>query len=239
MKCSACGEQWFQLPDPDELIEDLEQQIEEDEGGASSSEEGSAETPVLDDEGADNKTSAPQEDIPEGVKPDNLERSKAPVIQDEGAGEKNIANLAGYGAAAFIFILAFALLVAMKDTVIRSWPASISFYHMIGLHAVAPGEDLVFDRIEVSVSEEFVTVDGLIINLSNESRMIPTLEARLKDGNAQDIAVWHIAPPQMDIGPESTVPFKAQHAMDASAGESLQIRFVLDGKAEHMTPVEK
>ncbi len=192
VKCSSCTEEWFQLPDPDELIEDIEKQME---------------------------------DIPESVKP-IPERSSVPVLQKDKP-EKGKGAPMAFAAASVVFILILAGLIFVKDTVTKAWPPSAAIYQMIGMKITVPGEGLVFDRTQVSVVGGKVLIEGLIINLTQQTHAIPMIEASLKDEFGNVKALWNIEPPQHELEPESTLPFMAQYEGAIADVESLHLRFVL------------
>lgn len=230
VKCSACEEEWFQLPDPDELLEDLEHEIEEtqDESPETDETPSEAQEDAAEDvnEGDDGlPDSILDEDIPDAVKP-IPETKSVPALQNEGAASKK-ASVIAYVAAAAIFLLISGALVFLKAPIVKSWPPSAALYEMAGMAVSVPGEGLVFDRVQISASRDVLNVEGLIINLKNEAQAIPMIEANLINTNGEMTGHWYIQPPAGMLNPEMTLPFKAQYQGDIQGIETVKLRFVL------------
>ncbi len=240
VKCSSCAEEWFQLPDPDELLEDLQHQIEDEGGGkpdndddfAQESDEEDSETGEETVEEEDDFKRFIEEDIPDAVKPIK-ENSKVPALQDK---NKKFSNAVAFGfaAATLVFVLILAALVFLKEQVVKAYLPAAALYEMAGMEIIVPGEGLVFDRVQISTTAEFVTIEGMVINLKSQAQQLPMIEAQLIDAQGDRIGKWFIEPPSGMLDPEATLPFKAQYEGDTRGIESVKLRFVLstDSSAE-------
>lgn len=224
VKCSSCAEEWFQLPDPDELIEDLEEQMEE---GGESQADTTTESSDSEEKGEEGvaQNAEPEnipEDIPEAVKPKPLKRAE-PIPEEPTDNRQAI----GFAAATGVFVLILGVLLLMKGPLVKAWPASAALYQMVGMDVKLVGEGLVFDRIQVDVSKDYVTVDGLIINLKSFEQGIPMLKAIIKDTKGEEVASWFIEVPEKTIESEGTLKFKAQYEGHFENIETVTLGFVL------------
>lgn len=198
VKCSNCAEEWFQLPDPDELIEDLEEHIEDIPESV--------------------KPLAEDDDMPlPAIRPHDEDEE-----EERGKGAPF-----AYAAAAGVFVVLLAVFVFMKDPIFKMWPASAALYQMMGMSLSVPGEGLVFDRVSVSHSDGKTIVEGFIINLTQTDQDVPFIEATLKDQFGGVLKTWMIEPPEKMLTPESTLPFKAMVDSDVENPESVGLRFIL------------
>jgi hypothetical protein len=211
VKCSKCSETWRQAPDPDELIDNLEQSIE---------------------------------DIPEAVKP-IPEGSSVPAVREEDevttdtkqatTGKTKAVSLT---AAAFIFILIYALLMLVKTPMTQSWPGSIALYNALGMSVQSPGHGVEFDRIYAEIGKDgHIKVEGFVLNLTSDKQTIPNINATIKDSHGEDLATWQIPAPQKSLEAEGSVEFKAEYSEKVKAAESLQLNFTL-GKVTAEAPIE-
>lgn len=189
------------MPDPDELIENLEAEIEE---------------------------------IPESVKP-IPEGSAVPALANmpEERGETRSAVLAGYICALLVFVVILVALLAMKQTLVKTWPPGAALYGLIGIEAKAPGEGLVFDRAKAEVTPTGrIIIEGSIINLINEDQILPVIEVSVRDQTGQEMKQLTIQPPFENMKAESTLPFKTSYKGDLSGADHVQLRFVLGASSQ-------
>jgi hypothetical protein len=210
VKCSKCAEVWHQIPDPDELIENLEKSIEEIPESVKPIPEGSSVPAVREDDEQD-------------------------TAKDKISGTTKAISLA---ASAFVFILIYILLMLVKTPLTQSWPASITLYKTLGMSVQTPGQGVEFDRIYAEISKDgHITVEGFVLNLTSNKQTIPTIEASLKDTNGEDLAVWQIPAPQATIDAEDSIAFDAAYKEKVKGAESLKLRFTL-GDATIESPID-
>lgn len=191
VKCSACGETWFQLPDPEELREDFESK---------------------------------PDDIPASIRP--VPRgSGLPVIKGEDDdGDQSSGMVGGAVAAALLFVLVTAVLVFQHDMVVRTWPPAHKLYDLVGIKATAPGDGLVFDKLEAHGSEQGISVSGTIINLTRGIVPVPVMHAELLDAHGAALASAFIEPPHNVVEAEASLPFTA-NIPDHDGAAQIHIRF--------------
>lgn len=202
VRCSACREVWFELPDLEELAEE------------------------------ENFDGPPIEDIPEGVKPlaeganvpsvyDQLE--EVPEVVSAG----NMGRIGGYGAAGFAFLIILGALLAMQSAIASAWPASNAFYQMLGYEPIIPGKGLIFDHLRVEKNNEVISVEGQIINLAKEEKHVPLIEASLRSEKGDILEKWIIEPPESHIKAEETIAFKANYVPHVKDAHDLLLWFTL------------
>lgn len=221
VKCSGCGEVWFQEPESEEVEENIdseeqeeEQELGEEEGGISI------------------------DDIPEAVKPVPEDSSESVVQDDEERQEITVGALGGYIAAGGMFVVILAGLLLMNGPVMERWPASSSFYKVFGFTMPVPGEGLVFDKVTAGASKEggsqkeTIALEGQIINLTNESQVVPMIEAGLRSKSGEILQHWFIDPPKKKMDAEETLPFKAEYEGTHEDSREVHIRFVLGAKSD-------
>ena len=194
VRCSACQTSWFEKPDPDELAQN------------------------------EKTDQQPLEDIPDGVKP-VPEGSNVPALAEEPddgslARKDRKVLIGGFVAALLFFTMIFSGVLAAKSSIISIWPESYVFYRALGLVDHVPGQGLIFDRLSAKQDNDLYVIEGHVINLTSNQRIVPLMEASLiaKDGTVRES--WIIEPPKRLIEKEETMAFRAQykpgHVDDAS-----------------------
>lgn len=226
VKCSSCGEIWFEEPDYDELAE---AQNEAEDGDQH--DEGETTSPPVPEFG----------DIPEGVKPDADED----FIQPEGEPPKEQKSrslktyILSYAAAACVFFLILGALMGVKSSILKIWPASAGLYKIFGVNIAVPGEGLVFDRVEIEATGAKVfKISGHVINLTSADQALPHIEANLRDREGKVLETWYIDTPESTVPAEADVKFTQNyHATHAEAHE-LFLRFALKKSKSIKTDVK-
>lgn len=221
MKCSNCGEVWFQLPDPDELIAELEEMdSESSEGG------------VEDNQDEQNADEAPLEDIPDAVKPLPDEEGPAEIIKEQKEGKKQPDNMVIVLLSAVVMMVLLASpLIAMKSAIMDSWPESIAFYDSMGMVDDLPGEGVIFDQMRADIQDNHFILSGQLINLTSNDKKLPLIEVTLKDQDGNAVAHHYIRPPEDILKAEATLPITAKYQVDnIEKLYDANIRFVLGGK---------
>ena len=217
VKCSNCGEVWYEEPDYDELAELQD--------GDESSEVAGAPAQEFDD-------------IPDGVKPDIeldfVDREEEP---EELPPVDLKTRIASYAAAACVFFVVLGLLLVVKSPMVRAWPASAALYQIMGMKIAVPGEGLVFDHVTVESAGkteggENIIISGQVINLTNEDQTLPAIEANLRHADGEIMETWIIDVPAKVVPAEADLKFMQNyHAAHDDANE-LFLRFALNGKAK-------
>ena len=238
VKCSSCGETWFEEPDPDELYDALEK-------------EASGEVPPLQDppetieenilpdigfsEDEDNEDEAQnqEEDIPDAVKPRN-EEGNVPALSDgetKGSSKKAQSIIVFLLSAFLMFLILIAPLIIFKTSIIKAWPDSIAFYKTLGMEGGTPGQGVVFDQMRGDVVDDHFVLNGQIINLTSSDKTLPFIEVSLKDANMNVIEHYYVRMPKSTLDAEETLPIQARFPVeDMNMIEGASIQFVLKPK---------
>ena len=214
VKCSNCGETWFQLPDPDELLAGIEER--EAEGLPSPDE-------ML-------------EDIPDAVKP-IPEGSALPAVSEEETQEavKEPTNIVVVILSAVLMFLLLAMpLMIFKSPIMKAWPESIAFYKILGVSGDVPGEGIVFDQMQAELKDGYFVLNGQLINLTSHDSVLPLIEVSLKDGEGQAIDYHYIRMPKEILAAEETLPITSQYKVEHAENiYDASIRFVLRPKIKN------
>ena len=209
VKCSNCGDMWFQLPDPDELLAEIE----------SAAEDGHV----------------PIEDIPESVKPIS-EGSSVPARAEKSDGkpkkERGPVTKQAIAVAAIVFLLLVTPLFIFKNSMIAAWPESLAFYSAIGMVDASQSSALVFDRLQADTQEGKIVITGQVINLTPNDKILPAIEVSVRDEDENTLIPWTVKPPQNLLKGEESLPFRASHAYeDMAQAKDIRVRFVLRSQA--------
>ncbi|MBL4804264.1 MAG: zinc-ribbon domain-containing protein [Alphaproteobacteria bacterium] len=212
VRCSNCEQEWFETPDPDELIKGLE-----------------------DHTGGDDFLTQQHEDIPESIKPFNEyleeEGEKGGQYDKPAKKSKTGGQVAGYLAAFIVFAGSLAVLLTAKDSVYKAWPGSAAFYHMFGINVSVSGERLVFDRVKVNaLNAQSILIEGAVLNVTAEEQPLLSIEASIRDESGEVVDKAVIRPPSDTISAESSLPFRTVYQGDVINADHVQLRFLLSAE---------
>lgn len=227
VKCSNCEEVWFQIPDPEELAELQASDVYEVDAPPAESFEDFV-------------------DIPEGVRPD-VELDQVHTDEDDTSAAIAASGLkgmiGGYAAAACVFFAVLGVLVAAKTTMVGAWPPSAALYQMLGMSIDAPGEGLVFDRIQAESQGmgergEELMIAGKIINLTNKDQNLPVIEASLRSPTGTILESLYIEVPENKVPAESEIQFMQNYESTHEGAYDVSVRFALNAKKASKTVSE-
>ncbi len=264
VRCSACSEVWFEMPNEDELAEfseggessevasegDIDDIFNEEPKAEPSEEAGEASKEDIDSlfdsdsepsedagEASEDKAGEDKagEDIPQSVQPikDEDAASKKSSSDDENLTWKSRKCLISYGVGAVLFVLITGVLVYLHAPITKKYPATQSFYGLVGVAADIAGEGIVFDKITADVIEDAqgaqkIEIKGELINLKSRSVDIPMIEATLRDDEAMVVKQWLIEPPKGSLDSHGQITFYVEYPNHPLAKE-ISLRFVLRG----------
>lgn len=220
VKCSKCHETWHEYPDPDDIIKEIEKEISRPDD--------------QEDEAA--HASQQPEEIPKGVRPraEKLGASskKASKLSD---GKSIHAVAISYAAATFIFVLILAILVMLKEPMVRTWPSSAAIYHLLGMSVTTPGQGIEFDRVSAILSDDGkIHIEGFLLNLKSEEQPIPIIQAEIKDNYGSPLLIWHIEPPVKMLEAEESLPISVEYPHMPEGADSLHLSFILSKAGKTM-----
>ncbi|MEZ5813308.1 MAG: zinc-ribbon domain-containing protein [Alphaproteobacteria bacterium] len=202
VRCSACEEEWFQQPDPDELLGDIENEIEEIPESVKPIPEGSSVLALPGEGGsASGKT-----------------------------GRANLAGYIGaliIGAGIF-----GALAVSKDAIVKSWLPAAAFYEMIgMNVTAPGEGLVFDKIKAQQNPGGQIV-VEGNLINLTNHVVRLTAIEVSLRNEEGEEIHANLTPPPFDEMKPETTLPFKSVHNVKKGRADHVQLRFVLETPEE-------
>lgn len=187
VRCTSCDHEWFQ--EPGMLVED-------------------APPPVLEEE---------LEPIPESVKP-IPEGSELPVITEPplSGPPRDYGALAGYAAAAGVFLLITAVLFMSRGPVTHAWPPAVKLYELAGIAIPVSGEGLIFDRVSALRSADerggsILNIEGVVVNLKQRDIDVPQLRIALRNAKGEVFDSWNVELPSHRLAGGADVRFQASY----------------------------
>lgn len=251
VRCAKCEYKWFQAPDKPDDVEDIltppEEKIEEVEDSIDFQDEDddSANSPeVLENEDVDviEEQNIPEEaeqdeqhSIPEGVKPIQESASSSyPVSLLNSSSKRPVGKLAKVsGVMTAILLFACLLLqgVFYKQTIVSKWPEAQAIYNLIGMPIVLKGEALVIESLTANLHEDvdgenFLSVEGRIINLTKDVQKVPKLLAQLRSTNGTDADSWEIDNTLKELQPGESFMFKSDYPAAPRGAGSVNLSFL-------------
>lgn len=231
VKCGECAHVWLQGP-------------EEEDGGDDDFLSGDVLDNALDSVGADTGDDdeawsmpgvPPEEDehgddIPESIRPGETPEPFVAAYRAEAAGAS---KTYGFAAAGVVFVLSFVLFVLLHGPLTRSWTGAQGAYGLFGIAMDVPGSGLVFDRMRVVEKDGALHVEGNILNLGAEQKVVPLIESALISKEGDVMSRWYIKPPWHELEGEGSMAFEsvydgAKESLPDASG--VHLRFVLSAQ---------
>ena len=98
-----------------------------------------------------------------------------------------------------------------RDAIVERIPQAARLYELVGLAPTAPGEGLTLEfslrRQEVEGQQRLI-IEGVIANVSERPRPVPSLRASLIDSQGQEIMHWDFSAPTDALSPGDTTTFE-------------------------------
>lgn len=224
VRCSDCGHSWFQTPDPDDLLSDIEATIAAQQADAQAHEQSDI-------------------SIPEGVKPRPADerpfKTLRPAREPSGPALINGKTIKTLFVPVALTAVLAGLFLNFQGPIMRVWPQSLALYRVMGREGVLPGEGLVFDKVTARREGAAILIEGNIINLTQDERAVPMMRVSLNpiggkpEEESTPLAQWLIEPPEHTIAGEGTLAFTARYDPPADApaipsDTQVTVRFVLN-----------
>ncbi len=207
VRCTICSHEWFQIPEEDEDSLSFSDTLAEELESVKYNEV-SGDLPVL------LETSSVS---PEGKRGEWF----SPAV------------ISGMAAAAVIFVSVLAGLLAFREPVMRSWPASLAFYDALGVAGPTPGDGLIFEDLKAVTTfnakgVEILSVDGKIMNIKPYPVQVPGLRFSLRTKDGEEVEHWSLESPKTDIPSQQSMPFSSVYPEIGENVTDLNISFVID-----------
>ncbi|MGM0421839.1 MAG: zinc-ribbon domain-containing protein [Pseudomonadota bacterium] len=190
VRCTNCGHIWFQKPEKD-AAEDVAEDVFEVE------------------EPDDFKEALAQaedaEPVPESIKPESSEGSKALLTEDEETRQN--ASVAGGVIFISLLLLTIIFMLAAQNTVLKIWPQSAALYSAIGLAPEYPWQGLRFSDGRAMIrqtgeGEDMLYVEAEVTNITDAPKTIPAITVALTDPDSGEmIQSWQPAAEAVELPP--------------------------------------
>jgi len=226
VRCTACGEVWFQEPVPEEgnaLGQTLGEGLMEGQAGSESAgappldlsesrpETNSETNPKTSSGAPSQKPGSFQEaldSIPASVRP---AQDQGPVLPGRAAPRK-AAFAVGASAALLLFFGACAGGVAVRDRLVMRWPPSALVFDALGVSYHLPGQDMTIEGAKAEIVGDpqnglKLALSGRIINLkSRPIALVPLRVTAVRSGGSGG-EEWLYEFPERSLKAESELPF--------------------------------
>lgn len=130
-----------------------------------------------------------------------------------------------------VFLAAVALpvvAVIARASVVDAVPNLAGFYQAIGLEVNLRG--LKFSQIttlrELENGQQVLVIEGVITNVSNRQRPVPTVRLSLRGDDAQEMYAWSVDPKAQWLAPDANVRFRTRLAAPPEEAREVQLRFI-------------
>jgi predicted Zn finger-like uncharacterized protein len=159
------------------------------------------------------------------AKPKPKRQFKLPQVDVKAAWTKSKAYV---GLAILIVALIVpAVAVLARGSVVRAVPALAGLYRTIGLPVNLRG--LEFQSIEtlreLDSGQQVLVVEGAIVNVTGETRPIPTVRLSLRGDDSQEIYAWSVEPKSTTVAPGASVRFRTKLAAPPDDARDVLLRF--------------
>ena len=227
VRCSSCGDVWFEEPEIDDDGDIEEDDHELYDAVNEAIDAGLNPDDLSDDEDKPFLDAETVQDFADYVDDLNLNVR----VKPDALVKKN--KSIGYGAAVASFFIIFIYLLANSASIAKEHTSMHSFYSLLGMKIDFPGQGLVFDEVKASDNGSNIVVDGHIVNLESDERVVPLIEASLLGEGDKVINRWYIEPPKGVMEAEEVLSFdsiyyKREGGAPHKSGEmNLRVRFIL------------
>ena len=204
VRCGSCGHTWRQLPT-----------VEND---AQPPPQGPAEV----------EPEFNERDAIRGVRRRSAAASRSRTRR--GAGGKG--RLIAWGAFAAVVVLLAGSLWLGRDAIVVAMPEAARFYELFGVGGEPPGEGLALQDV-TSVRRTFdgqrrLIIEGVVANVSESDRPVPTLRASLKDSAGKELAAWFFSTDVKKLSPGERTTFSTLAQSPPDGATELTINFVAE-----------
>jgi predicted Zn finger-like uncharacterized protein len=116
-----------------------------------------------------------------------------------------------------------------RERVVELWPPALKLYRLAGLMPAPAGEGLLVRNVTTRRSLEngvqILTVEGEVVNQSQDARSVPPLVATLSDSQHRDVQHWSFLLGEPKLLPGEHVPFASHVASPSTDATDLTIAF--------------
>lgn len=159
-------------------------------------------------------------------------RSAAALRSRAQRGTGGRGRLIAWGAFAAVVVLLIGTLWLGRDAIVVAMPEAARFYEIFGVGGEAPGEGLSLQEV-TSVRRTFdgqrrLIIEGVVANVSESDRPVPTLRASLHDASGQELASWYFSTDVTKLSPGERTTFSTLAQSPPDGATELTINFVAE-----------
>ncbi len=119
--------------------------------------------------------------------------------------------------------------VWQQEAIVARLPAAADVYAMVGLGPEAPGAGLALENVRQKVSTrsgaKVLRIDGDIVNVSEDQRLVPHMLGVLLDSAGKEIMRWEFAPPLPKLLRRERAPFSTELVNPPDAASEVRVTF--------------
>ncbi|WP_420413008.1 zinc-ribbon domain-containing protein [Roseibium sp.] len=125
-----------------------------------------------------------------------------------------------------------ALLVLMRDTLVKQSPDLASLYQMVGMEVNLRGLEFRNLRtfMEVEDGRRVLVVEGSIRNLQEETNSVPAVRLSIRSADLQEVYAWTVEPRTQKLNGLDETRFRTILADPPTGASDIQVRFVDRGQ---------
>ncbi len=147
-----------------------------------------------------------------------------------GAGGRG--RIIGWSALGVVVVLLVGGLWLGRGPIVTALPEAARFYDLFGIGAEAPGQGLALQEV-TSVRRTFdgqrrLIIEGVVANVSQNARPVPTLRASLHDAAGQELAAWYFSTDVKSLSPGERTTFSTLAQSPPDGATELTINFVAE-----------
>lgn len=203
VRCTECGEVWFQEPEQAEAASEPEKA--ESAQNPPSPPSSPREPPQKQEEESFYEI---LDSIPESVRPD----PGSSVLPQARSAPRKVAFATGALASLLLFTVIFVGIATQRDRIVMRWPPAALVFDALGLSFHLPGQSMTLEGLKAEIvgdpqSGLHLTLSGRIINLkSMPIVLVPLRVEALRAGDAEG-EEWVYEFPERTLRAESELPF--------------------------------
>lgn len=119
------------------------------------------------------------------------------------------------------------LAILMRQSVVQASPAMAGLYRTLGFEVNLRG--LVFEKVEtlreLDAGQPVLVVEGVITNVTDDTRPVPSIRLALRAEDQQEIYAWSVDPKVAFVAPGGSLRFRTRLASPPDQARDVQIRF--------------
>ncbi|TVR08505.1 MAG: DUF3426 domain-containing protein [Salinarimonadaceae bacterium] len=114
-----------------------------------------------------------------------------------------------------------------RESVVRTAPTTAMLYELAGLPVNLRGLELIEVTSGRGLEEggEILTVEGVVVNRTDRSHMVPPVSVILRDADGRPLYSWDVQAPRATLHPGENVAFRARLVAPPPEARQVLVRF--------------